>query len=119
MFLPWNVSLMSAAAAEAIIENPDEIKTKVDHNNKWMAIFAEELEKLGLKTFPAHGNYMLVDATMTGKTTEEILADAMDMEQIFLKKIGEIHGKTGYFRVTPGLDEENERFLKFIRAYFG
>ncbi len=119
MFLPWNVSLMSAAAAEAIIENPDEIKTKVEHNNKWMAIFSEELEKLGLKPYPAHGNYMLVDATMTGKTTEEILSDAMDMEQIFLKKIGEIHGKTGYFRVTPGLDEENERFLKFIRAYFG
>jgi histidinol-phosphate/aromatic aminotransferase/cobyric acid decarboxylase-like protein len=36
-----------------------------------------------------------------------------------LKKIGEIHGKTGYFRVTPGTDEENERFLTFIREYFG
>ncbi len=119
MFLPWNVSLMSAAAAEAIIDNPDEIKAKVEHNNRWMAIFAEELEKLGLKPYPAHGNYMLIDATMTGKSTEEILAAAMDMQKIFLKKIGEIHGKTGYFRVTPGTDEENERFLKFIRAYFG
>ena len=119
MFLPWNVSLMSAAAAEAIIDNPDEIKAKVEHNNRWMAIFSEELEKLGLKPYPAHGNYMLVDATMTGKTTAEILAAAMEMEQIFLKKIGEIHGKTGFFRVTPGTDEENERFMKFIRAYFG
>lgn len=119
MFLPWNVSLMSAAAAEAIIDNPDEVKAKVEHNNRWMAIFSEKLEKLGLKPFPARGNYMLVDATMTGKTTEEIVAAAMEMEQIFLKKIGEIHGKTGYFRVTPGTDEENERFLKFIQAYFG
>ena len=118
MFLPWNVSLMSAAAAEAIIDNPDEVKTKVEHNNKWMAIFAEEFKKLGLKTFPANGNYMLIDGTMTGKTTEEILKAALD-DKIYLKKIGEIHGKTGYFRVTPGTDEENERFLKFIRAYFG
>ena len=38
---------------------------------------------------------------------------------IYLKKIGEIHGKTGYFRVTPGTNEENERFLKFVRSYFG
>ena len=119
IFLPWNVSLMSAAAAEAILDNPEEVKAKVEHNNRWMAIFTEELKKLGLKPYPANGNYMLVDATMTGKTTAEILEAAMDMEQIFLKKIGEIHGKTGYFRVTPGLNEENERFLKFIRAYFG
>ncbi len=61
---------------------------------------------------------MLIDGTMTGKTTEEILQAALD-ENIYLKKIGEIHGKTGYFRVTPGTDEENERFMKFIRSYFG
>jgi len=119
MFLPWNVSLMSAAAAEAIMDNPDEVKAKVEHNNKWMAIFTEELKKLGLRPYPANGNYMLIDASMTGKTTAEILSAAMEMEKIFLKKIGEIHGKTGYFRVTPGQDEENERFLKFIKAYFG
>lgn len=119
MFLPWNVSLMSAAAAEAIIDNPQEVKAKVEHNNRWMDIFTNELQKLGLKPYPAHGNYMLVDATMTGKTTAEILQAALDMEKVYLKKIGEIHAKTGYFRVTPGLDEENERFMKFIRAYFG
>jgi histidinol-phosphate/aromatic aminotransferase/cobyric acid decarboxylase-like protein len=61
---------------------------------------------------------MLIDATMSGKTTDEILKAALD-QKIFLKKIGEIQGKSGYFRVTPGTDEENERFLKFIKAYFG
>ena len=78
----------------------------------------EELKKLGLKPFPANGNYMLIDATMTGKTTAEILQAALD-NNIFLKKIGEIHGKTGYFRVTPGTDMENEKFINFIRSYFG
>ena len=118
MLLPWNVGLLSAAAAEAILDNPEEVKAKVEHNNKWMAAFFEELTKLGLKPYPAHGNYMLVDATMFGKTTAEILQAALDREKVFLKRIGEIHGKTGYFRVTPGLDEENERFLKFARNYF-
>jgi histidinol-phosphate aminotransferase len=119
MFLPWNVNLMSAAAAEAILDNPGEIQAKVEHNNRWMDIFYEELQKLGLKPYKAHGNYMLVDATMTGKSTAEILEAAIDMEKIYLKRIGEIHGKSGYFRVTPGVDEENERFLKFIKNYFG
>ena len=117
MFLPWNVSLMSAAAAEAILDNPEEIEAKVKHNNGWMDVFSKELKAMGLNPFPTHGNYMLVDATMTGKTTAEILTAALD-QKIFLKRIGEIHGKSGYFRVTPGSDEENERFIQFIRTYF-
>ena len=32
-------------------------------------------------------NYMLIDATMTGKTTAEILAAGLEMERIFLKSI--------------------------------
>ncbi|MEE8415922.1 MAG: histidinol-phosphate transaminase [Desulfobacterales bacterium] len=119
MFLPWNVNLMSMAAAEAILDNPEEIQEKVKHNNNWMDTFYSELKKLGLNPFKAHGNYMLVDATMTGKTTSEILQAALEMEKIYLKRIGEIHGKTGYFRVTPGVDEENERFMRFINNYFG
>ena len=119
MFLPWNVSLMSAAAAEAILDNPEEVAAKVRHNNSWMDRFYEELKKLGLNPYPAHGNYMLVDATMTGKSTEEILQAARDMQGVLLKKISPIHGKTGYFRVTPGSDEECERFMTFIREYFG
>ncbi len=47
MFLPWNVSRMAAAAAEAIIDHPEEVKAKVEHNNRWMAIFTEELKKSG------------------------------------------------------------------------
>jgi histidinol-phosphate aminotransferase len=119
MFLPWNVSLMSAAAADAILDNPEEIEAKVKHNNGWMDKFYEELKNLGLKPYPASGNYMLVDATMTGKTTEEILQAAREMHGVLLKKISPIHGKTGYFRVTPGVDEECERFMKFIKEYFG
>ncbi len=118
MFLPWNVSLMSMAAAEAILDNPKEIEEKVKHNNRWMDIFFEEAKKAGLNPYRAHGNYMLIDATMTGKTTDEILQAAIDMEKIFLKKIAPIRGKDGYFRVTPGLNEENERFIRFLKNYF-
>ncbi len=118
MLLPWNVSLMSAAAAEAILDNPEEVKAKVEYNNKWMQIFYDECVKLGMKPYSPHGNYMLVDATMKGHTTAEILKAAIDMEKVYLKRIGEIHGKAGYFRVTPGSEEECERFMKFINAYF-
>lgn len=119
MLLPWNVSLMSMAAGEAMLDHPEELERNVKHNNRWMEIFTEEARKLGLNPSPAPGNYMLIDAGASGKTNAEILKAAMDMEKVYLKKIPPINGKDGFFRVTPGLDEENERFIRFLRNYFG
>ncbi len=118
MYLPWNISLMAMAAAEAILDNPGEVKQKVEYNNHWMDVFVKELEAKGLKPFPPHGNYMLVDANMTGKKSQEIVDAARDKHQVMIKTIKPIHGKDGYFRVTPGIVEENERFVAFVREYF-
>ena len=118
MYLPWNLSLMAMAAAEAILDT-GEVKDKVKYNNEWMATFVKELEAVGLKPYPPHGNYMLVDASVTGKTTEEIVQAGMDMQKLFLKTIKPINGRDGYFRVTPGTPEESARFVQFVRDYFG
>ena len=118
MYLPWNLSLMAIAAAEAILDT-GEVKQKVVYNNEWMDTFAGELRAVGLTPFEAHGNYMLVDASVTGKTSAEIVRAANEMEQVIIKTIKPINGKDGYFRVTPGTPQENERFVRFVRAYFG
>jgi histidinol-phosphate/aromatic aminotransferase/cobyric acid decarboxylase-like protein len=44
MYLPWNMSLMAMAAAEAILDNPEEVKHKVKYNNDWMDTFTKELK---------------------------------------------------------------------------
>lgn len=119
MYLPWNVSLLAQAAAEAILDNTDEVKEKVVYNNEWMATFVKELEAVGCKPFPPHGNYMLIDASASGKTSAEIVQAGAEMEQLFLKSIKPINGKEGYFRITPGTPEECERFVRFVRNYFG
>ena len=119
MYLPWNVSLMAMAAAEAILDNPAEVKEKVKYNNEWMDRFVEELKAKGLKPYPPHGNYMLVDASVTGKTSQEMVEAAKEGHQVLIKTIKPINGKEGYFRVTPGTLPENERFVKFVREYFG
>ena len=119
MYLPWNVSLMAMAAAEAILDNHEEVEEKVKYNNEWMDRFVEELKAKGLKPFPPHGNYMLVDASVTGKTSQEMVDAAKEGYQVLIKTIKPINGKEGYFRVTPGSVAENERFVRFVREYFG
>jgi len=117
MYLPWNLSLMAIAAAEAILDT-GEVKDKVVYNNKWMATFVKELEAKGLKPFPPHGNYMLIDASSSGKTSAEIVQAGADTQKLFIKTIKPINGKEGYFRVTPGTPAECERFVTFVREYF-
>jgi histidinol-phosphate/aromatic aminotransferase/cobyric acid decarboxylase-like protein len=61
---------------------------------------------------------MLVDASASGKTSNEIVQAGYDQKKLFLKTIKPINGKEGYFRVTPGTPEESERFVTFVREYF-
>ena len=52
MYLPWNLSLMAMAAAEAILDT-GEVKGKVEYNNEWMDTFVKELEAVGPQAVPA------------------------------------------------------------------
>lgn len=117
MALPWHISVMSLAGAEAMFDDHEGLQEKVKHNNKWMDRFYEEFKKIGLKPFKAHGNYMLIDANDFGYTSQEIYDMAFAMK-VAVKTIPPIHGKPGYFRITPGTDEENERCLEVMKKIF-
>ena len=116
--LPWNLSLMNLAAAEAVMEDTEHLALKVKHNNDWMKVFYKEFTDLGLKPFEPHGNYMLIDANDFGLTSQEIYDKAME-DKVAVKTFEPIHGKAGYFRITPGTNEENERCIKTMRRIFG
>jgi len=117
MALPWHISVMSLAAAEAALDDKESLMEKVNYNNRWMERFFDEFTKIGLKPFKPHGNYMLVDANDFGYTSQEIYDMALE-RKVALKTIPPIHGKPGYFRITPGTEEENERGIKVIREIF-
>jgi len=117
MALPWHISVMSLAAANAMLDDKESLKKKVEHNNRWMDRYYEEFQKMGLKPFKAHGNFMLIDANDFGYTSKEIFNMAFAMK-VSVKTIETIHGQSGYFRITPGTDEENTRCLKAIKKIF-
>ena len=113
MYLPWNLSLMAIAAAEAILDT-GEVKDKVTYNNEWMATFVKELEAKGLKPFPPHGNYMLIDASSSGKTSAEIVQAGADMQQLFIKTIKLITARKATSRHAG--HARGERALRDFRA---
>jgi len=116
--LPWNLGFPTLMAAEAALDDTVTLQRNVDYMDKWMARYDELLRGLGLKPLHSAGNFMMVDANMTSKTSKEIL-DAAIEAGVILKTIGAVHNKKGYFRLTPGTEAENERAVAFFKSYFG
>jgi threonine-phosphate decarboxylase len=116
--VPWSASVMSLAAAEAILEYQDELKKKADFNRKSVEFFCTVLGDIpGVKPFHSHGNYILVDATDTGKSSKEIV-DRMYGKGFIIKTMPVLHGRKGFFRITPGTEKENQNLAKALKEFF-
>jgi len=116
--IPWNASLMSLAAAEAALDDQESLSARVKHNNENMDRFCTELGNIpGIRPFPAVGNFLLVDATDTGKSGKEVADYAME-RGLMIKNMGSFHGRDGFFRLTFGTDSENERLMKTLMEFY-
>ena len=115
--IPWCASVMSLAAAEAILDHEEDCKKKREMTRNSIDFFCETLEQLlGVKPYHSHGNYMLVDASETGKTSKEIV-DEMYRQGYIIKPMPDLHGRKGFFRITPGTVEENRALADALKEY--
>jgi len=119
MQIPWNVSLLSLAAAEAAWDEEEELRRKAAYNNAGVDYLCKELAKIpGLKPYYSHGNYVLVDATDAGVTGKEIVDYVFERDGIMLKAFAPLRGRTGFFRISLGTHEENSLCVQAIKRFF-
>jgi len=117
--ITWSASVMSLAAAEAILDHEAELKQKRELARSSIDFFCKALAEIpGVKPYHSHGNYMLVDASDTGKVSNEIV-DKMRAEGFLIKPMPDLHGRKGFFRITPGTDEENRTLVEALKNYLG
>jgi histidinol-phosphate aminotransferase len=119
MQVPWNASLLSIAAAEAALEEEEELKRKAAYNNAGVDYVCKELSKLpGLKPYYSHGNYVLIDATDAGVTGKEIVDYVFEKAGVLLKYFVPLRGRSGFFRISLGTHEENSHCVHSIKKFF-
>lgn len=119
MQVPWNFSLLSIAAAEAAWDEKEELRRKANYINAGVEYICKELSKIpGIKPYYSHGNYVLIDATDTGVTGEEIVKYVFEKDGIMIKAFAPLRGRSGFFRISLGTHEENALCLQSIRNFF-
>jgi histidinol-phosphate aminotransferase len=119
MQLPWNTTLLSIAAAEAALDDEEELERKAAYNNAGVDYICKELSGIpGVKPYYSHGNYVLIDATDAGITGKEVVDYIFEKDGIILKAFAPLRGRNGFFRISVGTHEENSLCVHSVKRFF-
>jgi histidinol-phosphate aminotransferase len=115
--IPWNVSLLTLAAAKAAIDDDASAQAKREAILVGRQFLEGQINAIpGLRAFRSEGNFVLIDAGSIGKTSETI-RDELLARGVFIRPMSPHHMPQGFIRVTVGTPDENRRFIAILRAY--
>ena len=107
---PFNTSRMGQAAALAALQDEAFISFCREENRKGIAFLNRAFEELGLKAFPAHGNFIMVDVQRPGQDVFEAL-----LRKGVIVRAGHQRYPTSV-RITVGSQEQNEKVIAALTA---
>lgn len=106
---PFNVNSVALAAATAALDDAEHLERSLRLNSDGMRQLVQGFENLGLSSIPSAGNFVCVDLGRPAAQAYEALL----REGVIVRPVAN-YGMPHHLRVTVGLPEENERFLKAL-----
>jgi len=107
---PFPVNLAALVAAEAAVRDRATMRRYVNEVKRLRGWVATELGKLGVKTFPSAGNFLLANFGSSGPAVFRML----ERQGILLRDRSKDIGP-GFVRITIGTRSEMRRLLQAIR----
>lgn len=105
---PFNTTRVAQAAALAALKDQEFVQECRRLNSEGIAQLQGEFERLGLSSFPAHGNFIMVDVR---KPATEIF-DALLRKGIILRAGHKVYPT--HIRATIGSKEQNQALIKAL-----
>ena len=103
---PFNVNRLAEVAAVAALEDEEHVRRTREINAMGARALATELGRLGIETWPTDANFILA------RTGADIYEALLARGVIVRPMRG--FGLTEHVRISIGLPEENERFIKTL-----
>ncbi len=108
--LPYNVSLATALAGEAVLAADDVARRRIGVLTARRAQWAAMLSEAGLEVFPSQANFVL--ARSAGAAEARRLRQGLEARSIRVRDVGHYAGLAGCLRVSVG----DGRALRAVRA---
>ena len=102
----------SQAAALATLQHEDKIHERAKRLHSWTVQLAEELQTLGVRTYPTETYFFLADFAPHNAAE---LAASLQEQGIFIKPLGDPNLGSGFMRVTTALPDDNIRVVQALR----
>jgi histidinol-phosphate aminotransferase len=103
---PFNVNRLAEVAALAALDDEEHFRRTREINATGATYLATELGRLGIETWPTDANFILA------KTGAEVY-EALLAQGVIVRPMRGF-GLTEHVRISIGLPEENERFIKAL-----
>jgi histidinol-phosphate aminotransferase len=110
---PFNVNALAQAAAVAALADADYVDTSRELNRAGLSQLAAGFAALGVAALPSHGNFVLVRVGDAAAVYQRLLAQG-----VIVRPVAN-YGLPEWLRVSVGLPDENERFLKALAQALG
>jgi histidinol-phosphate aminotransferase len=107
---PFPVNLAALVAAEAAVKDRATMRAYVNEVKRLRAWLAAELQKLGVKTYPSAGNFLLANFGPSGPA----LFRKLEKQGILLRERTRDMG-AGFVRISIGTSAEMKKLLEAIR----
>lgn len=111
---PFNINSLAQVAAFAALDDKEHVTKSREINRIGLQYLTKELKKFNLPFAPSYTNFILVDL---GSDPIPVY-NALLREGVIVRPVLNYGLKT-HIRVTIGLPEENERFIKAIKKVLG
>lgn len=103
----------SQAAALATLQHAGKIRERIVKLRAWANELATDLRALGVRTYPTETYFFLADFAPRDATQ---LAERLREQRILVKPLGDRRLGPGFMRVTTARPEDNDRFVRTLRA---
>ena len=111
---PFEVSVLAQAAASAALADEDFVRRTLELTREEKRFLYGRLEAMGLRFTPSHTNFILIDLGRDTREVDRALVEA----GVIVRAYGD-GGLSTCLRLTIGTREQNERFLRALRARLG
>lgn len=111
---PFNMNALSLKAAEVVLDDHAYLQKAVELNAQGMKQLTDYCDNNGLKYIPSYGNFLTIEV---GPNANE-LYDVLLHEGVIVRPVAG-YELPNHLRVSIGLPEENDAFIKAMTAVRG
>ncbi len=108
---PFNVNMLSQAAAIACLENWHEVEGRARRNREQLEWMSTQLAELGLQVVPSQTNFVFARCDRdAGKLTQDLMQHGVIVRPMHAFGLG-----SGAVRISIGLPEENQTCIRALK----